>query len=349
MEQINTNYIPQVSVIPDNAERKEIRKRYNKAALVLIINILIFNVIGIGGAFIITYIFGRQIWDNQLFSTLFSCCTPILSECIAIIAGVNMFKLNFKPMINRSNYTGGTIMKLITLCLGLQTAASLLASIIAVILEQFGLEGSTAELDPTTSLPANLFMYFYACLLGPVLEELLYRGVLLQTMRKYNERFAIFLSALIFGLMHQNYQQFILGFIVGIPLAVVTIKCGSLLPAIFTHIIMNTTATIGSCWLQYAAPEYYEAALSGNTDISLSILTPDGWAALICLMIFRYGFMLAALVVGIICLVNKRKHMSRPTPAGKARTLPVFKTSACWWVVFALYAFLTFVYPFMFE
>ena len=344
MEQINTNYIPQVSVIPDDSERKEIRKRYNKAALVLIINMLIFNAVGICGAIILTAVFGRQIWDNQLFNKLFSCCTPILSECAAIASGVKIFKLNFKPMINRSGYTGGTVIKLITLCLGLQTAASLLASIIGMILEHFGLEGRTAELEPTTSLPANLFMYFYACLLGPVLEELLYRGVLLQSMRKYNERFAIFLSALIFGLMHQNYQQFILGFIVGIPLAVVTIKCGSLLPAIFTHIIMNTTATLSSCWLQYACPDYYEAALNGSTAVPE--LTAGGMIAVLFLLVFRYGFMLAGFIVGIVLLV-KGKHMSRPTPAGKARTLPIFITSVCWWIVFAAYAFLNFVYPFM--
>ena len=346
MEQINTNCIQQVSVKPDTAERKEIRRHYNKAALVLIINILIFNGIGIGGMYLLTAVFGKQIWADRFFRTLFSCCTPILSECIAIMSGVSIFKLKFKPMINRSGFTGGTMMKLLTLCLGLQTAASFLAVIIKSILEKFGLESVTAELNPTTSLPANLFMYFYACLLGPILEELLYRGVLLQSMRKYNERFAIFLSALIFGLMHQNYQQFILGFIVGIPLAVVTIKCGSLLPAVFTHIIMNTTATLSNCLLQYTCPEYYEAALSGSTDIPLSMLTPQGIAAMFGIAVFRYGFLLAGLVVGIICFVNKRKHMSRPTPAGKARTLPIFKTSVCWWIVFAAYAYLNFVYPF---
>ena len=62
MEQINTNYIPQVSVIPDDSERKEIRKRYNKAALVLIINMLIFNAVGICGAIILTAVFIRKFY-----------------------------------------------------------------------------------------------------------------------------------------------------------------------------------------------------------------------------------------------------------------------------------------------
>lgn len=347
MEPINTGFAPQITVIPDKAERKEIRRRYNKAALVLIINIVLFNFVL---QFAFRFIFkaaGINIYQNEFLRVLYSCLVPILSETISIFIGIKLFRLNFTPMITRNGYGGGTVAKLITLCLGLQTAAALLSNIITFILKQFGLEGKTADLSATTSLPANLLLYFYACLLGPVLEELLYRGVLLQSMRKYNERFAIFLSAVIFGLMHQNYQQFILGFLIGIPLAVVTIKYGSLLPAILTHVVMNTTATVTNCLTQYTSPELYDSMLKGTADTAnLSGLSPAGIAVLIINLILRYGFMFAAIIVGIVSLV-KGKNMSRPTPAGKARTWPVFVTAVLWWVVFAAYAFLSFVYPFI--
>lgn len=352
MEQVNFNHIPhsvqpQVTLKPDKEERREIRRRYNKSALVLIINILIFNGLGIGGGFIIALIFKEKFLENEFLVTFFSCAVPIISEITAIIVGAKLFGLRFKPMINRNGFTGGTMFKLITLCLGLQTAAALIAAFIAFILDNVGLTGHTPDLTPTVSLPANLFMYFYACLLGPILEELLYRGVLLQSMRKYNERFAIFLSAIIFGLMHQNYQQFILGFLVGIPLAVVTIKSGSVLPAIITHIIMNTSTTLTTCWLQYTSPEIFDTALNSTSDAEImSMLSPSGMFAMMANVIFRYGFMLAALIVGIVVLV-KGKNMSRPTPAGKARTWPIFITSVCWWLVFMAYAFLNLVYPFM--
>ncbi|MGN0675768.1 MAG: lysostaphin resistance A-like protein [Oscillospiraceae bacterium] len=347
MEPINTGFAPQITVIPDKAERREIRSRYNKAALVLIINTLLFNIVLQFAFSLIFKAAGVNIYKDEFMRTLYSCLVPILSETVSIFIGIKLFKLKFTPMITRNGYGGGTVAKLITLCIGLQTAAALLSNIITLILKQFGLEGKTIDLSATTSLPANLFMYFYACLLGPVLEELLYRGVLLQSMRKYNERFAIFLSAVIFGLMHQNYQQFLLGFLVGIPLAVVTIKYGSLLPAILTHIVMNTTSTVTNCLIQYTSPELYDSVLKGGADTaSLSGLSTAGIAVLIFNTVFRYGFMIAAIAVGIVSLV-KGKNMSRPTPAGKARTWPVFVTAALWWVVFASYAFLSFVYPFI--
>lgn len=353
--QINT-----VTVKPDSDERREIRWQYSKTALVLLLNIAIFNVLSQlilrfgcmiygGGLSMEAFRKGAAaFYENQLLSTIFSCMTPIISEAAAILTGLKILKFtppDFKKLSTREGYGGGTVAKLITLCLGLQTAAAFLTQIITTILDNFGLTGRTIDLSATTSFGANVFMFFYACLLGPVLEELLYRGVLLQSMRKYNERFAIFLSAAIFGLMHENYQQFILGFLLGIPLAVVAIKYNSLVPSIITHIIVNTTASVTNVVMQYFSPEMYETVLNGG-EMDMSALSGTDWAVLGINALFRFGFAIAGLVVGIICLV-KGKNMSRPTPAGKSRAFPVMMTSIPWIVVFVVYAYLSFVEPFM--
>lgn len=335
----------QVSVIPDAKEKRAIRLRYNKVGLVLIINTLLFNGLAWAVRVVLEAVFGDGIW-NDFTRTIYSCGMPIIAEVTSIILGIYLMKLDFRTMFTREGYTGGTVAKLVTLSLGLQTAAAYIAAAIGAILGFFGLEGETADLSATTSLPANLIMYFYACLLGPVLEELLYRGVILQSMRKYNERFAIFLSAAVFGLMHQNYQQAILGFLVGIPLAVVTIKSGSIVPAIFTHIMLNTLGTVFNCWIQYSAPELFEQIASGDVLTAVDTITPEAMIPIIATFIFRFGFMLAALIVGIFVLV-KGRNMRRPTPAGKARTLPIFITSISWWIVFLSYAYLNLVDPFI--
>lgn len=56
-----------------------------------------------------------------------------------------------------------------------------------------------AEVSTTT--------YLYVILIGPFIEELLYRGMILQRLRKYGNFTAIFFSSLFFGLMHQNLVQ----------------------------------------------------------------------------------------------------------------------------------------------
>lgn len=350
---------PQVTLKPDRDERRAIRKQYSRTALTLLLNIVIFNWVFRGLLILGCAIYGGgftkeaiaagadAFYDNQFLSTVYSCFVPIVSETAAILLGLKILKHkpDFKRLATRDGYGGSTVMKLITLCLGLQLAATVITQIIAYVLEQFGLTGRTIDLSATTSFGANVFMYFYACLLGPVLEELLYRGILLQSMRKYNERFAIFLSALIFGLMHQNYQQFVLGFLLGIPLAVVTIKHNSIIPSICTHIIVNTTASVSSVLLQYYCPDLYDAAISG-VEPDMSSIGTAGLAILTATVIIRFGFAIAALVVGIVSLV-KGGNMSRPTPAGKSRALPVLLTSVPWLILFLLYGYLSFVRPFL--
>lgn len=359
MEEINIMQPvqPQVTLRPDKEERRQIRKKYNFAALVLIINIVLFNVLAevfiitasmiLGGGFSAeSYQAGRKLLvQNELLSILISCLTPIISEVTAILIGVKIFRINLKSLsLNRDNYSGTTIAKLITLSLGLQFAAAIIIVIVQYFLGGYDLEGAAPDLTATHSFAANVILCFYACLLGPVLEEFLYRGILLQSMRKYNERFAIFLSALIFGLMHQNYQQFILGFLVGIPLAIVAIKYESILPTIFAHIFMNTTGMLQTYAIQYFAPEILGSASGSETDLS----SLDGNAMMIVMLLFliRFGILIAALVVGIVSLV-KGGNMKKPTPAGKSRALPILMTAPLWWVVFAAYLVLTFIVPFM--
>ena len=355
MEEINNTVRQPVSVIPDMEERRQIRKKYNLTALIIIINMIIFNVLGNGAIIIACMILGggfnfeayragtEILYEHELLTAVLSFTPAVLSETTSVILGIKLLKINLRRLSsNREGYGGITVVKLIILSLGMQFVLSVIVAIIDFLLSENGLSSATVDLSPTTSLPANLLTVFYACLLGPVLEELLYRGVLLQSMRKYNERFAIILSALIFGLMHQNYQQFFVTFLVGIPLAVVTIKYNSLVPSIFAHIFLNTNAMLQTYLIQYFAPELFNA----SEEIDIASISGSAMALMIAILLVRFALLIAALAVGIVSLV-KGGNMKVPTPAGKARAIPIFATAALWWVIFAAYLFLTFIRPFM--
>lgn len=346
---------PQVTVKPDSSEKRDIRRRYTKIGLVIILNVFLFNFVLLWavrlGCALYVMDFSesgmndglRLLYSNPVAATLVSMMIPIISEILSIIIGIRIFKIDIKGMFNRQNYTTGTIVKLVTLCLGLQTFAAFAATIIQTVLDSFNVKVDLPDLSVNLdSALSNVLLYSYACLLGPVLEELLYRGFLLQALRKYNERMAIFVTALIFGLMHQNYQQFILGFLIGIPLAIVTIKCGSLIPAVITHIVVNTSGVLVTLLMAYNAPADYESIVSGNYNIM--DISSDMFGILIFNAIFRYGFMFAALIVGIIVLV-KGKNMSKPTPAGKSRGVPILASSWTWVLIFAFYVYINFLQP----
>ena len=82
------------------------------------------------------------------------------------------------------------------------------------------------------------------CVLGPLFEELLFRGALLHALAPYGGRFAALVSALLFAMMHGNFMQGVPTFIIGLYLAWITLRAGCILPAILAHMIYNTYATL---------------------------------------------------------------------------------------------------------
>jgi hypothetical protein len=92
-----------------------------------------------------------------------------------------------------------------------------------------------------------------AVVLGPVTEELMYRGVLLRALGRRGDRFALWISALVFSLVHVvglNTEAFWQSavtvlpplFILGLILARITQRTGRLGPAIFLHSGWNLLA-----------------------------------------------------------------------------------------------------------
>ncbi|MGN1303455.1 MAG: lysostaphin resistance A-like protein [Oscillospiraceae bacterium] len=346
-----------VTVKPEKAEKKHIRRQYTKTALIIIINIVLFNVVlvllaklicgAIGGDFS-TYSEMMQnaakVLENDDLSTVISCFIPIISETVSIFIGMKLLKLDLGKLFNRNGFTGGELAKECSICLGVQTLAALIAAAVGFILKQFGLESATADLTAqNNSVWSLLLMYFYACLFGPLLEELLYRGVILQSMKKYNERFAIVLSALIFGLMHQNYQQFILAFMLGLILAAADLRSGSIIPSIVMHIIVNTSGVLMQLAMQAADYETFAKVAAGDTNAAMTGNT--SFMILVMLnAVFRYGFMFLGIALLIVSIV-KGGTVRKPTPAGKSRGVPMLLTTPLWYVVFIVYIYLCFVAP----
>ncbi|KAA6319029.1 hypothetical protein EZS27_031033 [termite gut metagenome] len=90
-------------------------------------------------------------------------------------------------------------------------------------------------------LLSNWFGIVLIALLGPVFEEILFRGAITKVLLKqYSPVKAIVISALIFGIIHWNPVQIVGGGFFGLLLAWIYYKTGSLLPGILIHIINNS-------------------------------------------------------------------------------------------------------------
>jgi membrane protease YdiL (CAAX protease family) len=72
-------------------------------------------------------------------------------------------------------------------------------------------------------------------------HELAFRGFILTGLqRRYRPRTAVLLTSFLFALFHMNVFQFIPMFLLGMVLAYLTTRCGSILPSMFFHLTFNT-------------------------------------------------------------------------------------------------------------
>lgn len=105
--------------------------------------------------------------------------------------------------------------------------------------------------NPDSSLPLPLsngwwlvLNLFLLAVVPAVCEELVFRGIVFNGLRKFGKVGSIFLSALLFALAHGSAMQFIYQFILGLVLAAVVLKTGSIVASMVTHFVNNATVVV---------------------------------------------------------------------------------------------------------
>lgn len=144
-----------------------------------------------------------------------------------------------------------------------------ISNISVELLQQAGLEFSTALPIGLEILSDLIVAILLVAFVPAVLEELIFRGMILQGLRKFGDWPAILLSAGLFALMHASAVQLVYTFLFGVVLALIVIKTGS----IFASMICHFTANGLSLTLGYiSAGDDAVSAATTASDFILAIL-----------------------------------------------------------------------------
>lgn len=125
-------------------------------------------------------------------------------------------------------------------CLGASAVGVQLSALLALLL-QF-LTGKVSVMPPLIPPigPVESALYFLqAAILPAFLEELLFRGAIMQSLRPFGDRFALVVSSLLFALAHGNLVQAPNAMLSGLVLGYFALYAGSLFPSILMHFVNN--------------------------------------------------------------------------------------------------------------
>lgn len=121
-------------------------------------------------------------------------------------------------------------------------------SVISAFVSAAGVDfEKTDTSEPNSPLGYALQIVAYA-IVPPLVEEFAMRGVVMQPLRKYGDRFAIVVSAVLFAALHGNMVQIPFAFVAGLALGYFAIITNSIWTSVAIHCLNNLSATVISIY-----------------------------------------------------------------------------------------------------
>jgi uncharacterized protein len=136
-------------------------------------------------------------------------------------------------------------------------------------------------------LPYPIFLFLMLVIVGPVLEELLFRGIITDGyLKNYSPFMSALVSAILFAVFHGNLAQGIGALVMGIVVGLIYWRTGSLLFCIALHMLNNFTAYLAMLLLDSVKLEFTIRQLIDNDTVYFSSY------AIVCIILIYSGWYL---------------------------------------------------------
>ncbi|MFY9198760.1 MAG: type II CAAX endopeptidase family protein [Acutalibacteraceae bacterium] len=147
-----------------------------------------------------------------------------------------------------------------------------ITSAFVFFMEEVGVKFTSPEMEGFTGGTALFLMYIIRGALVPALvEEFALRGVVMQPLRKYGDKFAILISSLIFAVMHGNMIQAPFAFILGCAMGYLVIITDTLWTGVAIHFFNNSFSIVMSTIASKLDYEVYFKVFSLSSAVILTI------------------------------------------------------------------------------
>ena len=139
-----------------------------------------------------------------------------------------------------------TVIPVIMFGMGVAMLANIAAATFDNNISIFNLKNyGNVEAEGTT--PVEFVLSIISTAIVPAFaEEFVFRGIVLNYLRKHGDAFAIFTSALLFGAMHGNTTQIVFAFLLGLIFAFADVKTNSIIPSVIIHFVNNFYAVLSN-------------------------------------------------------------------------------------------------------
>ncbi len=230
-------------------ERKEIKKLSRLSACALLSLSLISNFIVL---FLYRFLMCFGVMPEKTSAFL---SDPFVSQLFQITVSSFMFIVPFTFFFKLAGYKISKIidfnlpktkawLPLVLIGIGFCAFANMATGIASSIFEGFGINYEVDFGENPQGVLGIILSILATAVVPALVEEFACRGILMGALRKFGDGFAVLTTAIMFGLMHGNFQQIPFAFMVGLILGYVAVKCNSIWPAVLIHFYNNLSSVI---------------------------------------------------------------------------------------------------------
>lgn len=339
----NTNYTtPPAYAI---SSRHQVKKCYNRACMAMLFQYLIANAISFIAMFIYSIVISAQAVANgaspEELMSLTTAINPtfmitvnaicyLIANPVAYLIGNNMTKKYYKAKpFTKIQLPAADCVIAVLAVLGFQGFSLLAQYAIMYVTKMSGINESTASMFAfSDDIVKNVIMVIYFVFIAAITEELLCRGLVLKLFSPVSKKFAVVASAVLFGVMHGNFNQMFNGFLLGLVIGYVAVKSKSIWIPIICHMVANTNAMVLSYFEYKIGEDFF------NTELI-------------------YGAILTVIaIVSIVLLLKRNGKIDEEKdgfPVEQALVVPEEEkpkckwksllSTPCFWIFIVIYAF----------
>lgn len=168
----------------------------------------------------------------------------VLSAFIPSLLYIIFSKSDINEIIMCRYVKLNVLIPIVLIGMGAAMFANRVSELVTENFSLFGIENNIDFSSSTSSIFGNILYIISTAVVPALAEEFAFRGIVMGSLRKYGDVFAIIVSSVMFGAMHGNIVQIPFAFVLGLIFAYVDCKTNSIVPSIIIHFINNFYAVI---------------------------------------------------------------------------------------------------------
>lgn len=281
------------------------KKYFSKLGFKYLIGVIVIFAVQILAAFVTGALgFGEN--TNCLFLAMMLSMYLIGAPVMAAL----IKKIPAEAIAEKKKMSFGQWFKAFIMCMAITYVGNIIGNIVTTIIGIIKGGKVSNVIGQVTGAVHPLVTLLIIVIMAPVVEEFLFRKLLIDRTAKYGEGLSIILSGLMFGLYHGNLNQFAYAFLIGCFLAFIYTRTKNVWYPVAIHMLLNFFGSFVSTLLMSASGygEIMELAATNASEAEITAVVMKHLPGMIGMCAYSM-FIFAALIFGIVLFIKHLKSM----------------------------------------